>query len=109
MSTKVGCSWPALLKRYAAFGTYCRMSKAHPSVSGGQLDLSENSLFDVLNWLRRALTSIRSLDREVFQSSNQPAYDTARAADPRGLAIRGLTALNRPGFRGGSVSWIRPR
>lgn len=58
----------------------------------GHLDLSGDSVIDVLNWLRRALTSIRSLDLEVFENSDQQPYLNARAADPRGMAVRGLTA-----------------
>jgi hypothetical protein len=58
----------------------------------GHLDLSGDSVFDVLNWLRRALTSIRSLDLEVFDNSDPQRYLDARAADRRGMAVRGLTA-----------------
>ena len=61
-------------------------------VPGGRLDVSENSIFDVLNWLRRALTSLRSLDYEVFTKSDKVAYEAVRATDPRGMAVRGLTA-----------------
>jgi hypothetical protein len=61
-------------------------------VPGGRLDISEDSILDVLNWLRRALTSIRSLDHEVFTKSDKVGYEAARAADPRGVAVRGLTA-----------------
>ena len=56
----------------------------------GSLNLSDNSIVDVLNWLRRALTSVRSLDLEVFQNSNERAYLTLRAADDRGMAVKGL-------------------
>jgi hypothetical protein len=58
----------------------------------GHLDLSSDSVFDVLNWLRRALSSIRSLDLEVFQASDEQAYLAARAADAKGLTVLGLTA-----------------
>lgn len=61
-------------------------------VPGGRLDLSTHSMFEVLNWLRRALTTIRSLDHEVFLKSDEAAYETVRSSDPRGLTVRGLTA-----------------
>lgn len=61
-------------------------------VPGGRLDISDDSIFDVLNWLRRALTSIRSLDHEVFTNSDKAGYEAVRAVDPRGMAVRGLTA-----------------
>jgi hypothetical protein len=57
----------------------------------GHLFLSPDSMFDLLNWLRRALTTIRTLDLEIFQASDETGYQTARAADPRGMAVRGLT------------------
>ena len=69
----------------------CSRIEAGP-VPGGGFAISEDSLFDVLNWLRRALTSIRSLDLEVFANSDKAGYEAVRATDPRGMAIRGLTA-----------------
>lgn len=70
--------------------TFSRIEAA--PAPNGHLDLGSDSILDVLNWLRRALTSIRSLDLEVFQISNEQAYLAVRATDPRGLAVVGLTA-----------------
>ncbi|MBB1512770.1 hypothetical protein H5399_09165 [Tessaracoccus sp. MC1627] len=74
----------------ALWDTFSRV-EAWPAPNG-HLDLNSDSILDVLNGLRRALTSIRSLDLEVFQNSNEQAYLAVRAADPRGLAVVGLTA-----------------
>jgi len=61
-------------------------------VEGGRLDLSNESMFDVLNWLLRALTSVRSLDLEVFEKSDPSTYQVIRDTDQRGMAVRRLTA-----------------
>ncbi|WP_207555726.1 hypothetical protein [Intrasporangium flavum] len=58
----------------------------------GFLDLTDHSIQDLLNWLRRALTTIRSLDHEIFEKSDPATYQAARQVDPRGMTIRGLTA-----------------
>jgi hypothetical protein len=59
-------------------------------VPGGQLEV--DNLYVVLNWLRRALTTVRSLDLEVFEKSDSAAYVTARTTESQGLSVRGLTA-----------------
>ena len=56
----------------------------------GRLQLSPHSWCDVVNWMRRALATIQSLDFDVFQASDVAGYLAARAADPRGMAVRGL-------------------
>lgn len=56
----------------------------------GRLQPSPHSWCDVVNWMRRALATIQSLDFDVFQASDVAGYLAARAADPRGMAVRGL-------------------
>src|SRR5665647_1487607 len=70
----------------------CRSRAEGILVPGARLDITDESIQDLLNWLRRALTTIRSLDLEVYEESDRAAYRTARETDPRGVAVRGLTA-----------------
>lgn len=56
-----------------------------------RIDVTDQSLFQLHNWLRRALTTIRTLDHEIFFKSDEKAYTDLRQNDPRGITVRGLT------------------
>lgn len=58
---------------------------------GGVLEL--NDLDDVINALDNALISVRTIDREVLEPSNETAYQATRAGSPTGGVVRGLTPL----------------
>ena len=59
--------------------------------AGGILEL--NDLDDVINALDNALVSVRTIDLEVLDTSDETAYRAARAGSTTGEVVRGLTPV----------------
>lgn len=78
LAEEIRSSWDAL-SRVVALGT-----------DDGTVRPTRDDWLDLVNCMRRALATIRSLDFEVYQASDVAGYLAARAADRRGMAIRGL-------------------
>lgn len=77
-------------------------SEVHGSVvPGGGLDLG--SLSRVNNARDRALTTIRTLDLEIFEKSGEQPYRTLRKADPQGQAVRAVLGPRNQGVHGEEV------
>lgn len=70
-------------------------------VPGGHLDIDD--LDDCINALDRALTTIRTLDLEVLDASDEQAYRALRLSDARGGAVRGVTGPRNNAVHGVEV------